>query len=419
MSESISKDGPHHYLPRLVDPLLDEALAGLPAVSLVGPRASGKTTTAERRAASVTRLNRVADATPFRIDADAALARLDEPALLDEWQDVPEVLAAVKTAVDADARSGRFLLTGSVRIAYEQTWPATGRVVRIAVYPLTVREMERTTSDLFVDRVTRDDPGQLEPAGTPWNLFDYLEAAERGGLPDVALRRTGRARTLWLDSYLHEMMTRDVKLAGATPDPGKLAAYTEAVAVNSAGIVDETTLVDAARISRSSADSYRNLLKAVYFLDEVPAWSSNRMTRIVAQPKRYVVDTALLMTLTRLDVDSAARDPNMLGRIIDTFVAMQIRPELAVSPARPRLHHLRDKGGRHELDLVLDYGRGQIAGIEIKATAAPDLGDARHLIWARDSLGDHFLAGVVLHTGQATFRLSERIIAAPISTLWT
>jgi predicted AAA+ superfamily ATPase len=34
------------YVPRLVDGLLEELTAGLPAVLVVGPRACGKTTTA-------------------------------------------------------------------------------------------------------------------------------------------------------------------------------------------------------------------------------------------------------------------------------------------------------------------------------------------------------------------------------------
>lgn len=82
--------------------------------SLTGPRATGKTTTARRHAASVVRLDRPAEAAAFRADPDAALRAQPEPLLLDEWQAVPAVLGAVKRAVDDDPRPGRFLLTGSV-----------------------------------------------------------------------------------------------------------------------------------------------------------------------------------------------------------------------------------------------------------------------------------------------------------------
>src|SRR5437870_3409572 len=103
------------YRPRLADALLDELLAAFPAVMLVGPRAVGKTTTAARRAATIVRLDRPAEAGVFRADPDAALRGLREPILLDEWQAVPEVLGALKRSVDSQSRPGRFLVTGSVR----------------------------------------------------------------------------------------------------------------------------------------------------------------------------------------------------------------------------------------------------------------------------------------------------------------
>jgi hypothetical protein len=67
---------------------------------------------------------------------------------------------------------------------------------------------------------------------------------------------------------------------------------------------------------------------------------------------------------------------------------------------------------------VLELSGGRVIGIEAKATSAPRAADAKHLRWLRDQLGDRFVAGVVLHTGRVPFRLDERIVAAPISTLW-
>ncbi len=102
------------YVPRLMDGLLEEYLAELPAVMVVGPRACGKTTTALRLAKSVARLDS-GHAAAFRASPDAALRDRPEPVLLDEWQMAPEVLSAVKRAVDTDRRPGRFLITGSNR----------------------------------------------------------------------------------------------------------------------------------------------------------------------------------------------------------------------------------------------------------------------------------------------------------------
>jgi uncharacterized protein len=116
-----------------VDSLLDELLAQLSAVLVIGPRTTGKTRTLERRARTVVRLDQRLRAAAFEADPDAALRGLEEPILLDEWQHVPNVLGAVRRSVDADPRPNRFFVTGSVRAELEhQTWPATGRLVQMA-----------------------------------------------------------------------------------------------------------------------------------------------------------------------------------------------------------------------------------------------------------------------------------------------
>lgn len=97
------------YIARQLDATVQELFTQLPAILLVGPRASGKTTTAARHAKSIVRLDREAEAQAFRADPDAALRALQEPVLLDEWQVVPGVLGAVKRMVDTRPDPGRFL----------------------------------------------------------------------------------------------------------------------------------------------------------------------------------------------------------------------------------------------------------------------------------------------------------------------
>ncbi|MHB8556341.1 MAG: AAA family ATPase, partial [Candidatus Dormibacteria bacterium] len=158
-------------------------MGSLPALLLVGPQATGKTTTARRYCRSVARLDRPAEAADFRADPDSALRALQEPLLLDEWQAVPEVLGAVKRAVDEDPRPGRFLLTGSVTADLEAgTWPGTGRVVRLPMYGLAVRELRGHPSEpTFLDRLAADPRADFPLPQPAPDLLDYVEIAIRGG----------------------------------------------------------------------------------------------------------------------------------------------------------------------------------------------------------------------------------------------
>lgn len=410
------------YHPRLIEPVLDALTGELSALMIVGPRAVGKTTTLERRAATTIRLDVRAQAAAFEADPDAALRGLAEPVLLDEWQTVPGVLGAVARSVNDDPRPGRFFVTGSALPEKEDApWPGTGRLQRQTLYPMTIAEQRRSLgTETFLDKLI--DGTLASPAGPP-DLRDYVELALNGGFPRPALAlRSAVARASWFDSYIHDLLTHDVEQVEPSRtrprDPELLRRYFEAYALNSAGVCDDKTIYDAAKLRLETAAAYESLLTRLFVIEQVPAWTSNRLRRLTLQRKRYVVDPALLGYLLRVDAEGVIRDGDPLGRMLDTFVVSQLRPEIAVSPRRPRLYHLRTKEGRQEVDVLLEFGGDKVIGIEIKASAAAKAGDAKHLGWLRDQLGDRFLAGVVLYTGPSVFRLGEKIVAAPISTLW-
>jgi hypothetical protein len=412
-------DEPLEYRPRLLDRLLSKLFAQLPALMLIGPRGAGKTTTARRWAETIVRLDRSSEAIAFESDPDAALRAMAGPVLIDEWQAVPEVLGAVKRSVDEDSRPGRFLLSGSVSAELEgRAWPGTGRVVRVPMYPMTVGEqLGQIETPGFLDRIAQgDDP--TSPTDPP-DLLGYIELALRSGFPDAALRFDGLSARAWLESYLDDLLSRDIAAVGGERRSTKgLRRYFEAYALSSATVTAAKTIYDAAGINKATAAAYEELLERLLVAERLPAWHSNRLKRLVHQPKRYLVDAGLLAAALRVDPQGVMRDGLLLGRLLETFVAAQLRAELSGSESRPRLYHLRTEQGRQELDLIVELGGGRVIGIEVKASGGPRKGDARSLAWLRDEIGERFVAGVVLHTGPRVYRLDEQILAVPIASLW-
>lgn len=408
------------YVPRLADPLIDELLGGVPALLLVGPRAAGKTTTARRHAKSMLRLDRPAEAAAVAADPDVALTELREPILIDEWQAVPEILGAVKRAVDDEPRPGRFVLTGSVRAELTASgWPGTGRLVRVPLWGLTERELRSfRSSDSLIDLLFDGAFEAIRVLREPPNLRGYCELALRGAFPQLARQPSAAIRRRWLDAYLEQVIQRDAAAIGSARDPRLLRRYLRALAANSAGVVEHKTVYDAASINRLTAIAYDGLLEALFVIEHVPAWTTNRLSRVSRAPKRYLVDPAFFGPLLGVDIRSVLRDADQLGRVIDTFVLAQLRAEIDPSRTRPTVHHLRLEHGRHEIDLVLEADDGRVVALEIKASSAPDREMARHLIWLRDQLGDDFVAGALLHTGPRSFPIDDRIFAVPICSLW-
>lgn len=406
------------YQARLVDGLLEQYMANFPAVLITGPRATGKTTTAARHARSVVRLDRKSDAEAYRADPDSVLARQSEPVLLDEWQAVPEVLGAVKRSVDRDPRPGRFVITGSVRAMLSaETWPGTGRVLTLPMYGLTVAESQgRPGKPAFLDVLAA---GGLPPSPQgPPDLAGYLDLALAGGFPEPLLLRPARSRARWLESYVEQLITRDAPDLQHGHAPDRLRRYFGAVALNTAGFVEQTTLAHAAGVDKRTAAAYEQLLRDLLVLHALPAWTTNRLKRLVRGPKRHLTDVALLAGAVGVDTAAVLAEGDLLGRVLETFVLTQLRAELPACQTRPRLYHLRQEQGRREIDIIAELGGHRIIGIEVK-TGAPTRADAQHLTWLRDEYGERFLTGVMLHTGPHVYELADRITAAPIAALWT
>lgn len=413
---------PAAYLPRLIDDLLVRRLAHHPAVLLVGPRATGKTTTAARLARSELRLDERAQAVVVEADPDAALRDLAEPILIDEWQVVPDVLGAVKRAVDANPRPGRFLITGSVRGDVDSpTWPGTGRLLRVGMFGLTVGEIRGALPQIpLLDRLAEHgiEPLMSNPT-EQLDLRDYAELAATGGFPQPVLRLPAAERGPWLESYVEQLLTRDVAILAPHRDPQLLRRYLESCALNTAGITDHRTIYETAGVAKATGEAYGQLLRNLLVTDTLPAWWTNRIKRLIRGPKRYLVDPSLALATLRIGIPGLMKDGNLLGRIIDTFVVTQLRAQLASCETQPRLYHLRQEKGQHEIDIIVEYGGGRVFAFEIKASSAPTRADARHLAWLRTELGDRFVGGAVLHTGPRAFRSSDDIAAVPIATLWS
>lgn len=299
------------------------------------------------------------------------------------------------------------------------------------MFPLTVSELSASTTTPLVDCIADGDPaltggtrwaaeggGETRPTDSVPNLRDYVQMALRGGFPQSALGMPERARRRWLDTYAAEIVGRDAALADNGIDRGRLGRYFAAYAHQCARITDDSLLYATAGIDRRTAQAYLDLLERIYVVSELPAWSSNRTKRLVKRPKRFLVDSSLFAAVTGTTAAGVMRDADLLGRLIETFVVAQLRAQVTVSEHRCTLHHLRQHNGRHEVDVVIELGSGQIVGIEIKASATPSRDDARHLAWLRDQERDRFLAGLVLHTGPGIIPLGDRLWAAPISAVW-
>jgi predicted AAA+ superfamily ATPase len=418
-SDTAAMDHHRDLLPRRAADLVSESLSDTRVVTLNGARQAGKSTLA--RIAAQAHPNTV-----VRLLDDPATLRAaqDDPAgfvehdglmVIDEVQLAPELFRSIKVAVDTDPRPGQFLLTGSAQVLALRDLPDAlpGRMETIELWPFSQGEIDQST-DTFIDAAFRDGP-QLSRTST-LRKRDYLDRIIRGGFPE-ATRRPPRRRAAFFDSYLTNLIERDVKELSAIERRGELRRLLALLAGRSGSLLVPTALAAASGVPRTTLNRYLELLSTVFLIKQIPAWSTNHTQRAIGTPKLAFVDTGIATHLLGQDSTRLDEPDGAAGPMTETFVLMELTRQLTWSTERATLYHYRTKD-KVEVDALLETPDGRVIAIEVKAGAtvrSEDLAGLRHLA---QRLDQRFVAGYVLYTGQQPLPFGDRLRAIPIDTLW-
>jgi uncharacterized protein len=415
------------YVRRVIDDEIDELFAQLPALLIDGPKGVGKTATATRRCRSVRRLDVASEREIVQADP-AIIGRDPAPLLIDEWQRVPAVFDAVRRLVDHDPTGGRFLLTGSA--PGTQTHSGAGRITTLRMRPLCLGE--RLPSQHGVSfRGLLDGEAAIE-GRTEFALADYVDEIVAGGFP--AMRHlTGRPLARQVDGYIERIVDHDLPEAGFNVRrPATVLAWLRAYAAATATttswdkIRDAATSGNADKPAKTTTQPYIELLTALRILDPIPAWipSNNHLNALTGAPKHHLADPALAARLVKASATrlltgaspstSIPRDGTFLGGLFESLVALSVRT--LAQPCDARVSHLRTRGGRHEIDFIVETDNGIVA-IEAKMSAAITDAHVSHLRWVRHELGDDCTDVVVLNTGPEAYRRPDGVAVIPLALL--
>lgn len=398
-----------------------EAAAGdTPVVLLHGARQTGKTTLAQavgrKHGAAYFSLDDGATLAAASSDPDGFIAGLPGPVVLDEVQRALGLFLAIKAAVDRDRTPGRFLLTGSANVLMlpRLSESLAGRMEVLTLWPLSQSEMAGSEGR-FVEALfgARFSHRQLQ-VGTD----GLARRIVQGGFPEAVARRGADRRSAWFRSYLTTVLQRDVRdlanIEGLTQLPQLLAL----LATRTAGLLNFSDLSRSVSIPMTTLKRYFALLEATFLVTLVPPWMTNLGLRLVKSPRLYVADTGIAAHLVGADEERLARDPTLLGQLLENFVVMEIRKQLGWTKRRVSMFHYRTQAGR-EVDVVLEDAEGGIVGVEVKATSSPNGDDFKGLRSLAEAAGAKFLRGVVLYNGTQVVPFGEDLLAVPVAALWS
>lgn len=397
-------------LPRLLAAPLARHLSAMPVVVVTGARQTGKSTLVRsladkrRRYWSLDDLD-VRDAA--RRDPQQLLGG-DAPIILDEVQREPDLLHAIKLAVDARRVRGRYLLTGSANLLLMRgvSESLAGRASYLTLGPMTRREQLGLGAagawDLFFDRKEAHWQEALEAQEAPEESWQAL--ARRGGFPTPAVELdSSESRALWFDGYARTYLERDLQDLASVASLPDFRRFMRAACLRLGQLVNQTDIGRDVALPQPTIHRWLNLLEASNLLVRLPAYAVNRTKRLIKAPKIYWADTGLAMHL--------AQQHDAPGGHLENLVLHDLLAWRESRRERPEIAYWRTATGE-EVDLVVEIG-DRLLPIEIKASARPRLSDAVHLRSFRAEYGQRAHAGLLLHTGSAVEWLAPDVLAAP------
>ena len=403
------------------------ALSDTPVVFLRGARQTGKTTLVKHLAENP------AGDTPARqyisLDSATALAGalddptgflrgLSKPVIIDEAQRASSLMLAIKEDVDRERHAGRYLLTGSANIL---TLPGiadslAGRMEVLTLHPLSQGEIAGTQEDFIRVLFQKDFPSTRKVAATHAKKT-LLHAMTLGGYPEVLSRGNAKRRAAWFDSYITTLVERDIRDIANIQDRSGLIRLLRMIGARSGTLHNQAELARSVGIPNSTLARYLPLLEALFLIWFLPAWSSNLGKRLVKAPKIHICDSGLACHLCGADTKRLADDSILAGRLLESFVAGELLKQSGWTEHPVSLFHYRSQSGE-EVDIVLEDRMGRVAAVEVKLTASVAQHDLKGLASLRNALGDHFVRGVIVYTGQEIIPMGDRIFAVPLEMMF-
>ena len=363
------------YKSRIADQLLREKLEAMGAVLIEGPKACGKTTTAEQQAKSVIYMSDPEKQQQYKQMAQTNIRYLwkgEAPRLIDEWQEVPQFWDAIRFEVDHRQEDGQFMLTGSAvpPDTKDIHHTGTGRYAWLTMRPMSLWESEESTGEVSLSDLF-SNPDNIG-ATNKMTLSMLAFAVCRGGWPKSLQKKSENAALLQATEYYKAIVNSDIsRVDGVKRDSERAKRIMRSYArhqgsqASIATIVADISTNETEDVSDVTIDTYLTALRKIFVIEDMPAWNPNlrSKTSVRTSDTRYFVDPSVGVAALGLGPNDLIGDLNTFGLFFETMCIRDLR--VYADALDGGVYHYRDKNGL-ECDAVVHLRNGSYGLIEIK-----------------------------------------------------
>lgn len=424
------------YLPRILDKLLQKRLDAVGAVLIVGPKWCGKTTTAEKHAKSVLKLQDPDKTKSYLSTAEvkpSLLLKGDNPRLIDEWQMAPVLWDAVRSTVDERGEDGLFILTGSTTVDEKEIMHSgTGRISRMVMYPMSLYESRESNGKISLKELFENSDYDIDGITTDLSVEELVFAACRGGWPSSIDKKNDEAKLFVAKNYVSNICDSDASTVdGIKRSPERVRAVLQSYARNISTLAKDSVILkdvsaNYSDITYPTLSSYIDALEKLFVIEDVPAWcpSIRSATAIRSGKKKEFTDPSIAVAALGLTPDLLLLDLHTFGFIFECLCIRDLKVYSSAMGGKVSYYH-----DRYDLesDCVLHLENGAYALIEFKLGSKEIEEGAQHLLELKrliQEANEKNNAGlrepsllVVITGGEMAYTRDDGVKIVPIGTL--
>ena len=221
----------------------------------------------------------------------------------------------------------------------------------------------------------------------------------------------------WYHSYLDAIVQRGVRDVAQIEQLSLMPKLLAVLAEHSGQLINYTSISNTLGLNHVTSRKYTGIFESIYLVHTLQPWFNNRLKRLIKSPKLHFLDSGLLAAMCDVSPEVVRRDKTSFGRILEAFVFSELQKIVTWSDQRCTFSHFRDKD-KNEVDIVLENRRGEIVGIEVKASATVSSNDFTGMRKLAEASGKKFIQGLVLYDHDLVVPFADNMFAAPLSRLW-
>ncbi len=330
--------------PRIAERLVKEFMGQFPAVGIMGPRQSGKTTMIKKLLGdsyTYVSFDDFETKELFHSDPRKFITRYSDKVIFDEAQYIPELFSLLKQAIDEDRMNyGKFVIIGSGQFLMHKhiSESLAGRIGLIPLMPMQYSETgKQSLANLII-----------------------------GGTYPELIARNFDGHQAWYNSYVETYLQKDLRQMINILD---IHAFTQFIRILAAQVTQVLNLSSISRdigISVTTLKRWLSILENSYIIFLLQPYYKNLGKRVIKSPKVYFFDTGLASFLTGISNTEQWESGLLHGPLFENIIVSDVRKQIQHRGLNSQMYFLRTNHG-DEIDLIIEHGQSADL-VEIKAS---------------------------------------------------